>query len=75
MTVATPTTELVDAYLTEIAKAYGVKWAPKPLTARHGDGSDGGSKVGAFRLKCLGTPVDIFWSRHRKSRKDWIKNV
>ncbi|KAJ7508678.1 regulator of Vps4 activity in the MVB pathway-domain-containing protein [Mycena galericulata] len=25
---ATPSTELVDAYLTEIAKAYGVEWAP-----------------------------------------------
>ncbi|KAJ7922832.1 regulator of Vps4 activity in the MVB pathway-domain-containing protein [Mycena leptocephala] len=27
---ATPSTELVDAYLTEIAKAYGVEWSPLP---------------------------------------------
>lgn len=74
MTVATPSTELVDAYLTEIAKAYSVKWLPKTSSPGHGDGSDGDSKVGNF-LKYLGTPVDTIWSRRWKSGKNWVKNV
>ncbi|KAJ7750234.1 DUF292-domain-containing protein [Mycena metata] len=53
----TPSAELVDGYLTEIAKAYGVEWSP-PLPAysaiegegeSEGDdgGPDGGSRVSA----------------------------
>ncbi|KAF7969082.1 hypothetical protein HWV62_28384 [Athelia sp. TMB] len=30
LTVATPSKELVDAYLSEIAKAYSVNWSPAP---------------------------------------------
>lgn len=49
--MATPSTELVDAYLTEIAKAYNVNWAPDPppLSPGQGDGSDGGLKVSIFQ--------------------------
>ncbi|KAJ7755058.1 regulator of Vps4 activity in the MVB pathway-domain-containing protein [Mycena maculata] len=44
---ATPSTELVDAYLTEIAKAYGVEWAPLPAYAEaaNEEGPDGGPKT------------------------------
>lgn len=51
--MATPSTELVDAYLTEIAKAYNVNWAPDPppLSPGQGNGSDGGSKVSIFQLE------------------------
>lgn len=46
LTIATPSTELVDAYLIEIAKAYSVKWAPASSLGDNNDGSaDGGEKV------------------------------
>ncbi|KAE9409253.1 DUF292-domain-containing protein, partial [Gymnopus androsaceus JB14] len=41
--VATPSAELVDAYLAEITKAYGVPWTP-PSSKDGGDG-EGGIKV------------------------------
>lgn len=43
--VETPSPELVDGYLTEIAKAYGVKYstnADSPDKETDGDDSDGG---------------------------------
>jgi hypothetical protein len=42
---ATPSTELVDAYLHEIAKAYGVAWAP-PLPAYSADAAGDPADVG-----------------------------
>ncbi|KAJ7150330.1 regulator of Vps4 activity in the MVB pathway-domain-containing protein [Mycena filopes] len=46
----TPSPELVDGYLTEIAKAYGVEWSP-PLPAYSAtegeEGPDGGSRASA----------------------------
>jgi vacuolar protein sorting-associated protein IST1 len=33
LVIETPSDQLVDAYLGEIAKAYGVNWAPASLTA------------------------------------------
>ncbi|KZT72956.1 DUF292-domain-containing protein [Daedalea quercina L-15889] len=45
LVVFTPASELVDAYLSEIAKGYGVKWAP-PTTGDSDDaGGEGGAKV------------------------------
>ncbi|KAJ7116792.1 regulator of Vps4 activity in the MVB pathway-domain-containing protein [Mycena crocata] len=46
---ATPSADLVDAYLNEIAKAYGVAWAPPPAYAENADEDevDGGSKASA----------------------------
>jgi len=45
LTIATPSPELVDAYLTEIAKAYSVNWSAAPLGTTGGDdGADGGAK-------------------------------
>jgi hypothetical protein len=32
LVTATPSSELVDAYLTEIAKAYSVSWSPRSET-------------------------------------------
>ena len=47
LSVETPSSQLVDAYLTEIAKAYGVKWALiADLSEQGDDSSDGGLKVG-----------------------------
>lgn len=48
LTVATPPRELVDAYLGEIAKGYGVDWAPPPGISKdtdQDDGGEGGEKV------------------------------
>jgi hypothetical protein len=45
---ATPSTELVDAYLTEIAKAYGVEWSPLPAYSADDEtdeAADGGVRV------------------------------
>ena len=42
--VSTPSQALVDAYLYEIAKGYGVAWAPRKDDDEAEDG-DGGVKV------------------------------
>ena len=42
----TPPAELVDAYLGEIAKGYGVAWVPPSESKDEGgDGGDGGLKA------------------------------
>lgn len=45
LTVAPPSLELVEAYMTEIAKAYSVDWAPPRSSNQE---PEGGDKVGAF---------------------------
>lgn len=49
LVVATPSSELVDAYLWEIAKAYGVNWAPlsviKLKDTKDDDDTQGGVAV------------------------------
>jgi len=42
--MSTPSSELVDGYLTEIAKAYSVEWAPITKSAQDGAGPEGGVK-------------------------------
>lgn len=42
--MSTPSPELVDAYLTEIARAYNVEWAATRKSGQD-DGPDGGFKV------------------------------
>lgn len=54
--IATPPPALVDAYLVEIAKGYGVDWSPsKPdevdSNTQPDDGPEGGTKV-CRRLFC-----------------------
>ncbi|KAJ4472469.1 DUF292-domain-containing protein [Lentinula edodes] len=44
--IATPSTELVDAYLAEITKAYGVPWS-SVATTNGGDGPEGSLKEAA----------------------------
>jgi len=44
ISVATPSPELVDAYLAEIAKAYGVPWSPPSKNRIDHDVLDGGVK-------------------------------
>ena len=45
----TPSAELVDAYLGEIAKGYGVDWTPPKEENDEDDGVEGGVKVRSFR--------------------------
>jgi len=46
LTIATPSKELVDAYLSEIAKAYSVNWSPAvPIEAASNDKPDGGGNA------------------------------
>ncbi|KAJ8701980.1 Vacuolar protein sorting-associated protein ist1 [Pleurotus ostreatus] len=40
LTVAPPSLELVDAYMTEIAKAYSVDWAPPSSSKQNPEGGD-----------------------------------
>lgn len=56
--IATPSTELVDAYLSEIAKAYSVNWSSpsKPGDDDGDDKPDGGIKVSPS----LGLKPDLF---------------
>lgn len=37
LTLSTPSSELVDAYLFEIAKGYGVGWSPPTALKKEGD--------------------------------------
>jgi vacuolar protein sorting-associated protein IST1 len=43
LVLSTPSPELVDAYLFEIAKGYGVSWSPPTPLAKEG-GGDGDQK-------------------------------
>lgn len=46
--LATPQPSLVDGYLCEIAKGYGIEWDPPDYTSDHGsdgDQDDGGLNV------------------------------
>lgn len=53
LTIATPSAELVDAYLTEIAKAYSVNWSVvQPRPADSDDTPDGGATVGPIARLC-----------------------
>ncbi|KAK7686613.1 hypothetical protein QCA50_010213 [Cerrena zonata] len=52
LVVATPSTELVDAYLSEIAKGYGVEWAPAtPDLPKYDEEDDGGDNDGEGGVK------------------------
>lgn len=42
LTIDMPSSELVDAYLTEIAKGYGVNWAPLVTPGKTDDDDEGG---------------------------------
>ncbi|KAH7922842.1 DUF292-domain-containing protein [Leucogyrophana mollusca] len=44
LVIETPSPELVDAYLGEIAKAYGVKWTPPSSQSQDNHGGEGGVK-------------------------------
>lgn len=51
LTIDMPSSELVDAYLTEIAKGYGVNWAPLVTPGKTDDDDEGGGvKVGCQSL-------------------------
>ena len=48
LVIDTPSPELVDAYLEEISKAYGVEWSPREAIS-----SESQSKVSACVNDCL----------------------
>jgi vacuolar protein sorting-associated protein IST1 len=50
LVLSTPSPELVDAYLFEIAKGYGVSWSPPTPLAKEG-GGDGDRKETAEDAK------------------------
>jgi vacuolar protein sorting-associated protein IST1 len=55
LTIATPSPELVDAYLTEIAKAYSVNWSPTPPRITDSDDGPHG-RVGVSHITPLPHP-------------------
>ena len=57
LVIATPSSELVDAYLTEIARAYGVPWRA-PGQEIDGD-AEGGTKACFFLLDQVSTLMDL----------------
>ncbi|RDX51941.1 DUF292-domain-containing protein [Lentinus brumalis] len=60
LNVATPPSSLVDAYLSEIAKGYGIAWSPpKPEGTDDGqdDGPEGGVKEAADKKAAQGEPA------------------
>ena len=72
LVVETPPPTLVNAYLTEIAKGYGVLWSPPeevaedliPSTDDDVDAPDGGVKVRGDRALCatliLKPPIGVY---------------
>ncbi|KAH9949352.1 regulator of Vps4 activity in the MVB pathway-domain-containing protein [Amylocystis lapponica] len=64
LNVFTPSTALVDAYLAEIAKGYGVSWSPPDAELPNDDDSDtggeGGTKESAGEdVKGIDSPVPV----------------
>jgi hypothetical protein len=59
LTIATPSPELVAAYLAEIAKAYNVDWSPEPLDEAVGDlhGARVGSLAFGHSILLLTVPI------------------
>ncbi|KAF9469693.1 regulator of Vps4 activity in the MVB pathway-domain-containing protein [Collybia nuda] len=55
--VDTPSAELVDAYLVEIAKGYGIEWVP-PGTKDHNAGTEGGIKESGPDAEKVPVPPD-----------------
>ncbi|KAH7915726.1 DUF292-domain-containing protein [Hygrophoropsis aurantiaca] len=53
LVIETPSTELIDAYLGEIAKAYGVKWGPPTSQPQDNDGGEGDVKGTVSQTKGL----------------------
>ncbi|KAH8110584.1 DUF292-domain-containing protein [Phellopilus nigrolimitatus] len=53
MVLNTPSPELVDAYLEEIAKGYGLDWAPEPKD----DSDDGGGQKESISVPSLELPL------------------
>lgn len=69
--IATPSAELVDAYLSEIAKAYSVNWSPpsKPGDDDDDDKPDGGVKVSPS----LGSPLISSLTRIQNTQEPAVK--
>jgi len=52
LTIATPSTELIDAYLSEIGRAYNVHWVPtRPASIGHDGSADGGAKISSTEIE------------------------
>ncbi|KAI0323107.1 regulator of Vps4 activity in the MVB pathway-domain-containing protein [Amylostereum chailletii] len=51
LTVEMPSSELVDAYLTEIAKGYGVRWSPPNSGTPDDGGAGSGDDDGGVKVK------------------------
>ena len=80
LTFATPPTELVDAYLEEIAKGYGVNWTAHPKTDDDDSIGGGGLKVSELRplnlINFLSLSLFHFYSssRYRELLMNTAKN-
>ncbi|KAI0035128.1 regulator of Vps4 activity in the MVB pathway-domain-containing protein [Vararia minispora EC-137] len=60
LAVEMPSSALVDAYLTEIAKGYGVQWAqPGESTDHPDDGPEGGAKTALLEPPLKDVPVGV----------------
>ncbi|KZT08602.1 DUF292-domain-containing protein [Laetiporus sulphureus 93-53] len=60
LVIATPSPSLVDAYLAEIAKGYGVKWSlPTPSSGGNDDSGEGGVKIAEPEEETLESPVPV----------------
>ncbi|EJD54475.1 DUF292-domain-containing protein, partial [Auricularia subglabra TFB-10046 SS5] len=71
LTVAMPPPELVDAYLHEIAKAYGIGWAPPGFVdgdEESGGGGGGGLGVRVASHSCSAPLTDSFANRKQRQR-------
>jgi hypothetical protein len=61
LALSTPSSELVDAYLFEIAKGYGVSWSPPTPLAREGGNAIAESKEAERDTKvCPGFARTLF---------------
>ncbi|KAK4684540.1 vacuolar protein sorting-associated protein IST1, partial [Tremellales sp. Uapishka_1] len=58
LTLYTPARALVDAYLEEIAKGYGVDWSPAPPPGKTDEGEDEGSGKEATILEPVAVAAD-----------------
>lgn len=64
--VETPSSQLVDGYLSEISKAYGVKWSPSATPA---DDKDEASKLVGTSSMVVVLLTDVFRMKSKRQKK------
>lgn len=73
LNVPTPPPSLVDAYLAEIAKGYGVKWSPPGAPTNEDEDADGGGGVKASASRIRGIIMRLMVDLAGRKREGYVQ--